>query len=110
MPEVTLCIEPQEFVDWTAHDNRGGKMQANKFSDSEPAVDLVARSRYRLRVRPLPAGAFPACGRVLLAQGLLVQPLGEGVVESVVVLNLGDRMARLCNGQRLDDGQPEPAA
>jgi hypothetical protein len=113
MRDLVVELTSEEWVPWCPQDNRGSarsQQQANRSVEDAPALDLVQRARYLLRVSPLPASELPPGGEALFAHGLLTLPLapaaGGGCVERVCVMNVSDRLVRVHHGMRLLTGSP----
>lgn len=98
---LRIRLDLQEDVIMRSQDGKPLQHRCNKLLDGAPALDLVPRARYLLRVDPMPLRTFACRAAVLLEHGLLVEPWPEpdGEVRHVVALNLADRLFRAYDGQ-----------
>ena len=104
MHDVTLELAVDEWIPMGPQDNRSRSQQkANKFIDDAPALDLLQRARYVLRIAPLPRDQLPHTGEALYAHGLLVQYVSSdcAVVDKICVINLSDKIVKVHDGMKL---------
>lgn len=104
MQTVRLNLEHNELVELCAYDNRRLSMRCFKYADNEPAIDLLPRVRYMLRVQPLsPQDKLARGSSLFFTHGLLILPVEEeiGLVRRVAVLNLSEKTVRVSNGREI---------
>lgn len=104
MHDVTLELAADEWIPMGPQDNRSRSQQkANKFIEDAPALDLLQRARYVLRIAPLPRDQLPHTGEALFSHGLLVQYLASdrAFVDKVCVVNLSDKIVKVHDGMKL---------
>jgi len=100
---LRVRLDLQEDVYMRTHDGKALQHRCTKLLDGAPALDLIPRARYQLRIDPLPSVDFTCRANVLFEHGLLLEPWLEpdGFVRKVVALNLADRLFRTHDGQLL---------
>jgi hypothetical protein len=113
MPAVRLNLEHNELIELCTYDNRRLSMRCTKHADGEPAVDLLPRVRYLLRVQqPTPREHIACAGSLFFTHGLVVVPEdgSDGLVRRVAVMNLSEKAVRVCNGREVagDDWAQSP--
>ena len=96
---VELVLEHGETVEMRTSDNSKFTMRCSKCVEGRPAVDLIPRVRYRLRVRssgPLSPGPY------FFDSGLLLFALDDALLpQDVVAMNLSDKIVRVAAGDDL---------
>lgn len=110
--DVVLCLESQEGIEICTHDNKRITLRSSKTLNGLPAVVILPRVRYLVRVTPVHPSNFPSPALDLFNQGLLVLPVetpadsgNRSLISHVIVLNLSDRETRLVHGHVLLSGK-----
>uniref|UniRef100_A0A6C0BZA0 Uncharacterized protein n=1 Tax=viral metagenome TaxID=1070528 RepID=A0A6C0BZA0_9ZZZZ len=108
---MLLKLEHQESVEMCTADNRFMHVKCTKWYHGTPVLDLLPRLRYLLRVDPVEPHEFCATS-LFFSYGVLILPneCEDGLIRSVIAMNMGDKLVRVYTNMEMCQDQPHPCS